>query len=69
MTSAPVAKLRTKIAARRRDQKGATTAEYAVVTAAAAGFGGILFTFLKSDWAKALLEQIFSLILSAIGIG
>jgi Flp pilus assembly pilin Flp len=69
MTSAPVAKLRTRLSARVPDQRGATTAEYAVVTAAAAGFGGILFTFLKSDWAKALLEQLFSLILSAVGIG
>jgi hypothetical protein len=69
MTTAPVVKLRTRLAGRALDQRGATTAEYAVVTAAAAGFGGILFTFLKSDWAKALLEQLFSLILSAVGIG
>lgn len=61
MTKSPVA--------RRRNQRGVTTAEYAVVTAAGCGFAGILMKLLSSDWGQSLLKTLFELVLKAIGIG
>ncbi len=52
---------------------GAATAEYAVVTVAAAGLGGILIKLLTSDWFLEILKKIFSALiqgaLSCFGIG
>lgn len=61
MTSAPVARL--------RGEQGVTTAEYAVVTAAACGFGGLLIKLLTSDWGEALLKKLFDFFLAMIGLG
>lgn len=61
MTSAPVARL--------RSERGVTTAEYAVVTAAGCGFGGVLIKLLTSEWGQSLIKKLFDLILSTIGIG
>lgn len=61
MTSSPVARL--------RSQKGVTTAEYAVVTAAGCGFAGILIKLLTSDWGESLLKKLFDFFLSMIGLG
>lgn len=61
MTRSPVARL--------RSQRGVTTAEYAVVTAAGCGFGGILLKLLTSDWGQSLLKKIFDFFLSMIGLG
>jgi hypothetical protein len=35
-----------------------TTAEYAVGTVAACGFGGVLFKLLTSDWVLQMLTSI-----------
>jgi hypothetical protein len=43
--------------ARARDERGMTTAEYAVGTVASCGFAGLLITLLKSDWATGLLKS------------
>ena len=43
----------------RRD-RGAATAEYAVVTVAAAGLGGILIKLLTSDWFQEILKTILN---------
>ena len=52
---------------------GAATAEYAVVTVAAAGLGGILIKLLTSDWfieiLKRILESVIRAALSFFGIG
>ena len=52
---------------------GAATAEYAVVTVAAAGLGGILIKLLSSDWflnvIKTILEAVIRAALSFFGIG
>lgn len=52
---------------------GAATAEYAVVSIAAAGLGGILIKLLQSDWfisiLKDLLAKIVTMALSFFGIG
>ena len=61
MTSSPVARL--------RNQRGVTTAEYAVVTAAGCGFAGILIKLLTSDWGESLLKKLFDFFLSMIGLG
>jgi hypothetical protein len=50
--------MRTTFATRRRDERGMTTAEYAVGTVASCGFAGLLITLLKSDWASGLLKQV-----------
>jgi hypothetical protein len=41
------------------DEAGMTTAEYAVGTVSACGFGGLLYTFLTSGFAQSLFESIF----------
>ena len=60
MTQSPVARLRT--------QRGVTTAEYAVVTAAGCGFGGILIKLLTSEWGQSLLKKLFDFFLRMIGV-
>jgi len=53
--------------------RGAATAEYAVVTLAATGLGGLLIKLLTSDWflniIKAIFEQIIKMVLSFFGFG
>ena len=44
---------------------GAATAEYAVVTVAAAGLGGILIKLLTSEWFLNILKMIFETIIRA----
>ena len=61
MTTSPVARL--------RNQKGVTTAEYAVVTAAGCGFGGVLIKLLTSEWGQVLLKKLFNFFLTMIGVG
>lgn len=58
-TSAPVARARRAGLVR---DTGAATAEYAVVTVAAAGLGGILIKLLTSDWFQSILQKIFEMI-------
>ena len=60
MTRPPVARL--------RSERGVTTAEYAVVTAAGCGFASVLIKLLTSDWGQALLKTLFELVLKVIGI-
>ena len=60
MTKSPVARL--------RNQRGVTTAEYAVVTAASCGFGGILIKLLTSEWGQSLLKKLFDFFLRMIGV-
>jgi Flp pilus assembly pilin Flp len=52
----------------RRDQRGAATAEYAVATVAACGFGGILVALLKSPAVQELLKAIINFALRAAGL-
>jgi len=61
MTKSPVARLRT--------QRGVTSAEYAVVTAAGCGFASILIKLLMSDWGQNLLKTLFKMVLSVLGLG
>jgi hypothetical protein len=49
---------------RRSNELGMSTAEYAVGTVGACGFGGLLYELLTSDWAQNLLQSIFEKALS-----
>ena len=60
MTKSPVARL--------RSERGVTTAEYAVVTAAGCGFASVLIKLLTSDWGQAMLKKLFELIWSLVGM-
>jgi hypothetical protein len=52
-----------------RDQRGITTAEYAVGTAAGAGLAGLLFKLLTGGFGEQLLRTLFDHVLSLLGIG
>lgn len=76
MTEAPVAKTRRALAANRlrgvrataaREERGAATAEYAVATAGAVGFAGLLIKFLTGDTGQELIKFIFDLLMKMIG--
>lgn len=50
-------------------EAGITTAEYAVGTAAGAGFAGLLYTLLTGAFGDQLLERMFKHVMSLLGIG
>ncbi len=52
-----------------RDEHGITTAEYAVGTAAGAGFAGLLYTMLTGGFGTRLLNTLFDHVLGLLGIG
>ena len=47
-----------------REDHGMTTAEYAVGTVAACGFGGVLYKILTSDSVVSLVESVITHALS-----
>ncbi|MBA2573744.1 MAG: DUF4244 domain-containing protein [Nocardioidaceae bacterium] len=49
-----------------RGEAGMTTAEYAVGTVSACGFGGILYKILTSDFGESLLEGLLDKITSVL---
>ena len=51
------------------DERGITTAEYAVGTAAGAGLAGVLYKLLTSGFGEKLLKMFFEFVLSLLGIG
>jgi hypothetical protein len=55
-------KVRARIASRARQatDAGMTTAEYAVGTVAACGFGGVLYRVLTSGFVQNLLQDIIT---------
>lgn len=52
-----------------RDQRGITTAEYAVGTAAGAGLAGLLYKLLTGGFGDQLLKTLFDHVLGLLGIG
>ena len=52
-----------------RDERGITTAEYAVGTAAGAGLAGLLYVMLTGGFGDKLLTTLFDHVLSLLGIG
>jgi Protein of unknown function (DUF4244) len=51
----------------RRSDHGMTTAEYAIGTVAACGFGGVLYKILTSDPIMHLVESLISHALNFLG--
>jgi hypothetical protein len=51
------------------DQRGITTAEYAVGTAAGAGLAGLLFKLMTGGFGEQLLHTLFDHVLSLLGVG
>lgn len=51
----------------RRRENGMTTAEYAVGTVAACGFGGILYKVLTSDGVMGLLGDVIEKAFGVLG--
>jgi hypothetical protein len=51
------------------DERGITTAEYAVGTAAGAGLAGLLFKLLTGGFGEHLLRTLFDHVLALLGIG
>ncbi|CAM3161632.1 DUF4244 domain-containing protein [Nocardioides dubius] len=52
-----------------RDERGITTAEYAVGTAAGAGLAGVLYKLLTGGFGDRMLRGMFDHVLSMLGIG
>lgn len=52
-----------------RDERGITTAEYAVGTAAGAGLAGLLYKLLTGGFGDKLLTTLFDHVLGLLGIG
>lgn len=50
------------------DERGITTAEYAVGTAAGAGLAGLLFTMLTGGFGDQLLTRLYDHVLSLLGL-
>lgn len=51
-----------------RDEAGITTAEYAVGTAAGAGFAGLLYKLLTGGFGNDLLGSLFKHVMGLLGI-
>ncbi len=54
---------------RGRDERGITTAEYAVGTAAGAGLAGLLYKLLSGGFGDHLLKTLFDHVLKLLGVG
>lgn len=51
-----------------RDETGAVSAEYAVVTAAGVGIGGILIALVKSEFFMELVKRVLGFFLGEVGL-
>jgi hypothetical protein len=51
------------------DDRGITTAEYAVGTAAGAGFAALLYKLLSGGFGRDLLADLFQHVMGLLGIG
>jgi hypothetical protein len=51
------------------DERGITTAEYAVGTAAGAGLAGLLYKMLTGGFGDSLLTSLYDHVLGLLGIG
>jgi hypothetical protein len=56
------------LGARDMTERGITTAEYAVGTAAGAGLAGLLYKLLTGGFGENLLKTLFDHVLSLLGL-
>lgn len=68
LTRRPLDHVAGLVAGRRRDERGITTAEYAVGTAAGAGLAGLLYTLLTGGFGDQMLTSLFDHVLGLLGI-
>ncbi len=61
--------INTRFRTRRQTEQGITTAEYAVGTAAGAGFAGLLYKMLTGGFGDQLLGRLFDHVMGLLGIG
>ena len=61
-----ITRLRPPTVARLREERGLTTAEYAIGTVAAAGLGGLLIKLVTSDEARNLIWSLLSKALTIV---
>lgn len=54
---------------RPHDERGITTAEYAVGTAAGAGLAGLLYKLLTGGFGDKMLKTLFDHVFGLLGIG
>lgn len=59
----------TRSTVRRISDRGVTTAEYAVATAAGAGFAGLLYKMLSGGFGNKLIRTLFDHVLGLLGLG
>ncbi|WP_141014753.1 DUF4244 domain-containing protein [Nocardioides sambongensis] len=69
MTTPVLTSPRRALSRRRRGQRGITTAEYAVGTAAGAGLAGLLYKLLTGGFGNQMLTTLFDHVLGLLGIG
>lgn len=55
--------------ARARGDRGITTAEYAVGTAAGAGLAGLLYKLLTGGFGNQMLRSLYDHVMGLLGIG
>jgi hypothetical protein len=68
-TLTPRAERRSRRPSSTHDERGITTAEYAVGTAAGAGLAGLLYKLLTGGFGDKLLKTLFDHVLGLLGIG
>jgi Flp pilus assembly pilin Flp len=59
----------TRLRRTRREERGITTAEYAVGTAAGAGLAGLLYQMLSGGFGNKMLKTLFDHVFKLLGIG
>ena len=59
--------MQTRVASVLRDERGATTAEYAVVIMAAVGFAGLLVVILRGNEVRGMLVDLVRNALGSAG--
>lgn len=60
---------RIRVERSRVDERGITTAEYAVGTAAGAGLAGVLYAMVTGGFGNQMLTTLFDHVLSLLGVG
>jgi hypothetical protein len=68
MNHTPVRSRTRPLVTRWRHQRGITTAEYAVGTAAGAGLAGLLYKMLTGGFGNQLLQTLYDHVLQLLGL-
>jgi hypothetical protein len=63
-----VARPKGTVVSEKRDEKGITTAEYAVGTAAGAGLAGVLYQLVTGGFGDQMLRRMFDHVMGMLGI-